>query len=117
MSTNTWVSFWTPNCPLLVILMRKGLGIIKHLSPYLLVSTLDQIYKMYVRPQLNFCDEIFHVPKKLNEFDSSILLDNLMDSIERIQCQAALAITGEWKGRNPMPSGPCYYRGMEGYES
>ena len=39
---------------------REGLGIIKHLAPYLPVSTLDQIYKMYVRPHLDFCDVIFH---------------------------------------------------------
>ena len=33
---------------------RKGLGIIKTLSSYLSVKTLDQIYKMYVRPHLDF---------------------------------------------------------------
>ena len=47
---------------------RKGVGIIKHLPLYLSVSTLDQIYKMYVRPHLEFCDVIFNTPKKFNEF-------------------------------------------------
>ena len=67
---------------------RKGLGIIKHLPPYLPVSTLNQIYKMYVRPHLDFCDVFIHVPKQLNEFDSSIRLNNFMASIERIQYEA-----------------------------
>ena len=72
---------------------RKGLGIIKHLSLILPVSTLDQIY---VLPHLDFSDIIFRLPKKLNEFDSSILLNNLIFSVERIQYQADLAITGVW---------------------
>ena len=79
---------------------RKGLGLIKHLSPYLPVSTLDQINTIYVRPHWDFCDVIFQVPKQLNEFDSSIRLNNLMASIERIQYQVAIAITGAWKGTN-----------------
>ena len=55
---------------------------------------------MYVRPHLDFCDVIFHTPKVLNSFDSSINLNYLMNSIERIQYQAALVITGAWKGTN-----------------
>ena len=79
---------------------RTGTGIIKFLSRFLPIKTLDQIYKMYVRPLLDFCDVIFHTPKVLNSFDSSIHLNYLMNSIERIQYQAALAITGAWKGTN-----------------
>ena len=69
---------------------------------------------MYVRRYLDFCDVIFLTPKILNSFDSSIHLNYLMNSIERIQYhlnylmnsieriqyQAALAITGAWKGTN-----------------
>ena len=79
---------------------RKGIGIIKYLSSYLPISTLDQIYKMYVQPHLDFCDVIYHIPKISDVFDSSIHLNNLMNPIERIQYQAALAITGAWKGTN-----------------
>ena len=77
---------------------RKGIGIIKFLSRFLPIKTLDQIYKMYVRPHLDFCDVIFHTHKVLNSFDSSIHLNYLMNSIERFQYQAA--ITGAWKGTN-----------------
>ena len=34
---------------------RKGIGIIKHLSSFLPVKTLDQIFKMHVRPHLDYC--------------------------------------------------------------
>ena len=40
---------------------RKGLGIIKSLSPYLSKKTLDQIFKLYIRPHLDFCDVIYHI--------------------------------------------------------
>ena len=79
---------------------RKGLGIIKILSRFLSIKTLDQIFKMYVRPHLDFCDVIFHIPNITNPFDSSINLNYLMKTLERIQYHAALAITGTWKGTN-----------------
>ena len=81
-----------------ISIARKGIGVLKYLSRYLSVQTLDQIYKMYVRPHLDFCDVIFHVPDIRNLFDSSIHLNYLMNSIEKIQYEAALAITGTWKG-------------------
>ena len=77
---------------------RKGLGIIKSLSRYLSVTTLQQIYKMHVRPHLDFCDVIYHIPCIANPFDSSLNLNFLMNSLERIQYHSALAITGAWKG-------------------
>ena len=55
---------------------------------------------MYIRPHLDFCDVIYHEPCITNPFDSSINLKYLMNTIERIQYQAALAITGAWKGTN-----------------
>ena len=32
--------------------VRKGTGIIKHLSPYLPLKSRDQIFKMHVRPHV-----------------------------------------------------------------
>ena len=40
---------------------HKGLGIIKSLSRPLSVKTLDLIFKLYIRPHLDFCDVIFHM--------------------------------------------------------
>ena len=38
---------------------RKGIGIIKHLAPYLPLKSREQIYKMHVRPHLDYCDIIY----------------------------------------------------------
>ena len=69
---------------------RKGVGVIKYMSSSVPVNTLDHIYKMFVRPNLDFCDVIYHTPKNSNLFNSSSRLSNLMDQIKRVQYQAAL---------------------------
>ena len=66
---------------------HKGLGIIKSLSRLLSVRTLDLIFKLYIRPHLDFCDVIFHIPSITNPFDSSINLNYLRNnSISRCSC-------------------------------
>ena len=45
-----------------IIKAKKIIGIIKHLSNYLPIKTLDQMYKLLVRPHLDYCDIIYHVP-------------------------------------------------------
>ena len=79
---------------------RKGIGIIKHLAPYVPLKSRDQIYKMYVRPHLDYCDIIFHIPEIQSDFDSSLTLNYQMNALERTQYQAALAVSGTWKGTN-----------------
>ena len=80
---------------------RKGIGIIKHLSPYLPLKSRDQIFKMHIRPHLDYCDFIYHIPSKVREldtFDSSHTLNYQMHALESTQYQAALAVSGAWKG-------------------
>ena len=79
-------------------LASKGIGIIKHLSAYVPVRTLDQIYKMYARPHVDFCDVVYHIRKISNEFNSSIWLVGLMERIERGHYQTEVAVTGASKG-------------------
>ena len=79
---------------------RKGIGIIRHLSGHVHLDTLDQLYKLFVRPHLDYCDIIYHVPVITNPFDSSISLTYSMQSIESTQYQAALAVSGAWRGSN-----------------
>ena len=104
---------------------RKGIGLIKHLREYLPTDVLDQIYKMHVRPHLDYCDFIYHIPdlNKYKDIEESndetdsfnedhandhhdrneTLTENLnfrMKSLESIQYQAALAVTGAWNGTN-----------------
>ena len=55
---------------------------------------------MYVRPHLDYCDITYHIPVISNLFDSSLTLNYQMNALERTQYQAALAVSGVWKGTN-----------------
>ena len=44
---------------------RKGIGIIKHLAPYLPLKSRDQIFKMHVRPHLDYCDIMYQIRAKI----------------------------------------------------
>ena len=79
---------------------RQNIGVLKFLSSYIPLKTLDQIYKLFIRPHFDYGDVIYHVPNKTNMFDSSITLRKLMNDIERVQYRAALAVTGAWQGTN-----------------
>ena len=41
---------------------RKGISLIKHFSQYVPIKTLDQIYKLLVRPHFDYYGVIYHVP-------------------------------------------------------
>ena len=79
------------------MIARKHIGTINHFSSYLPLSTLDQLYKLYVRPHLDYCDIIYHIPTLVNDFNMSISLTSSMEMVEKVQYQAALAITGAWQ--------------------
>ena len=66
---------------------NKGLGLLKFLSRFTTRPVLDKMYKTYVRPHLDYADIIYHDQLK----DS-------MDLLESVQYQAALIVTGCWKG-------------------
>ena len=56
---------------------------------------------MHVRPHLDYCDVIYHIPVKAREmsnFDCSQTPHYLMKLLESTQYQTALAVTGAWKG-------------------
>ena len=80
---------------------RKGIGIIKHLAPYLPLKSRDQIYEIHVRPHLYYCDLVYHIPTKtveVSDSGSSRVLTSQMSILESTQYQAALAVSGAWKG-------------------
>ena len=77
---------------------KKNIGILKHVSKYLPLKSLDQMYKALVRSHLDYCDIIYHQPTKVNQPPLGVTLTAPMEEIERIQYLAALAITGAWKG-------------------
>ena len=76
-----------------IIKAKKNLGIIKHLSIFLPRKTLDQMYKALIRSHLDYCDIIYHIQTQFGVTQS-----DLMEKVERIQYQAALAVTGAWQG-------------------
>ena len=57
------------------------------------------MYKALVRFHLDYCNMIYHIPPTLNQQGLTLeKLTHLMEKVERIQYQAALAITGAWQG-------------------
>ena len=77
---------------------RKGIGLLKYLSKYLPRHTLNELYKLYVRPHLDYGDVIYHIPPKVCDFSQNIILPNLKEKVESIQYSAALAVTETWRG-------------------
>ena len=83
-----------------IIKAKKFTGIIKYLSKFLPLKTLDQMHKALVRSHLDYCDIIYHTPASNSQINLGVTLSSLMERVERIQYQAALAITGAWQGSN-----------------
>ena len=77
---------------------KQIIGIMKHLNYLLPFKTLNQMYKSLVRPHLDYCDIIYHIPQTVRPPPEGISLHHQMESIEKIQYQAALAVTGSWQG-------------------
>ena len=71
-----------------IIKARRGIGIIRFLSKYVSWDVLDQIYKLYVRPHLDYSDIIYH------KYDPEFELD-FTKKLESTQYSAALA-TSDW---------------------
>ena len=73
---------------------RKGISIIRHLSSHVPLNILDQLNKMFLRPYLDYCDIIYHIPTVANPFDSFICLNYSMASIERTQYHGIITTAG-----------------------
>ena len=78
--------------------IRKGVGMLKYLSKYLPRHTLNELYKLHVRPHLDYGDVTYHSPAKVCEFSHSVILPNQMEKLESVQYSAALAVSGAWRG-------------------
>ena len=76
-----------------IIKTRKGSGIIHFLSKYVSWNVLDQIYKLYVRPHLDYGAIIYHRhdPEFKVEFTKRL---------EYTQYSAALSVSGALQGTN-----------------
>ena len=76
-----------------IVKARKRLGIIRYMAKYVSRDVRDQIYKLYVRPDLDYGDIIHH------KHDPKVTHD-MTKRLERIQYSAALAVSGAWRGTN-----------------
>ena len=61
------------------------------MAKYVTRDVLDQVYKLYVRPHLDYGDVIYHR-------DDPEMNSSLTKRLESIQYSAALAVAGAWKG-------------------
>ena len=79
---------------------NQGLGILIQLKKWVTYQVLEIIYKLYVRPHLDYGDILYHIAntnknKEIFELFSCV---SLLQQIESIQYQAARIVTGAWKG-------------------
>ena len=88
-----------------IAIANKGIGIIRKLYRYLPRSSLLNIYRSYVRPNLDYCDIIYHRPindSLINEYRVGQNISNINvlfnTKLESVQYNAALAITGCIRG-------------------
>ena len=70
---------------------RKGIGVIRFMAKYVMRDVLDQMYKLYVRPHLDYGDVICHR-------DGPEMNYGLTKCLESAQYSAALAVAEAWKG-------------------
>ena len=77
---------------------REGIGLLKNLSSYLPRHTLIQLYKLYVRPHLDYGNVIYHIPVKTCDLTNKNDLSNQMGKLESIQYSAVFVISGTWRG-------------------
>ena len=78
--------------------IMKSKKMLEYLSKFLPLKTLDQMYKALVRSHIDYCDVIYHIPSHQNQAPLGVTLNSLMQKVERIQYQSALAISGAWQG-------------------
>ena len=87
---------------------NQGIGIIRRLFHYLPRKALLQIYNSHIRSHLDYCDILYHKPM-YDDFNSSYYSErsrndptntnyHFTNKIEKVQYNAALAITGCIRG-------------------
>ena len=77
---------------------RQGIRMLKALSKYVPRHTLNGIYKLYIRPHLDYGDVIYHFPHAFDDTSQNVTLNSQMEKLQSVQYSAALAVTNVWKG-------------------
>ena len=84
---------------------NSGLGVMIQLKKWVSHKVLEVVYKLYVRPHLDYGDVIYHFdnPNKNPNKDPGDVFEfepkkHLMEKVEEVQYNAAKIITGAWQG-------------------
>ena len=77
---------------------RSGLGLMRQLKKWVSHEVLVNIYVMYIRPNFDYADIIYHKAENINETFYKDNSNLQMKQIEQIQYEAARISTGAWKG-------------------
>ena len=89
--------FFTSHINAVVFRCRQGIGLLKLLSIYLPRHTLNEIYKLYIQPHLDYDDDIYHNLGNICEYSHSVVLKHQIEKLESAQYSAALAVIGAWR--------------------
>ena len=71
---------------------KRIVGIIKYLSSFLPLKTLDQMCKALVRSHLDYCDIIYHMPALNNQINLGVTLTSLRKSLNCIPVGMAMYV-------------------------
>ena len=74
-----------------ILKARRRIGMIKYLSTYISRETLGQVYKLYIRPHMDYGDVIYH------KFAPYMHLE-FTNKLEQAQYSVALVVTGARRG-------------------
>jgi hypothetical protein len=80
--------------------VKQGLGLLRQCFQFAPRKSLEDIYKMYIRPHLDYADVLFHLPDTQSNmlFSDDDNIPTAMKKLESIQYDAALIATGAWRG-------------------
>ena len=59
-----------------IIKAKEVVGIIRYLSKFCPIKTLDQMYEALIRSHLDYCDTIYHIPASNSQININIKLIN-----------------------------------------
>ena len=77
---------------------RSGLGLMRQLKKWVSHDVSENIYKLYVRPNLDYADVVYHKAEDKNDLFYSENTNPMMKQVEMVQYEAARIVTGAWKG-------------------
>ena len=81
------------DCHLTETIANESIGIMKQLSPWVPRRPLEEIYKLYVWPHLDYGDTIYAISNK-----NSPSKNLAMMKVESVQYEAAIVVSGARPG-------------------